>query len=122
MNNYIIDPAWIYWVNICEAVKIVFIVIAALSTSVLAALLIVAFADKLVFDDVDADCAKTKKFIRFVIPVTLLSTAAAIFIPNATTLIGMKVTELITQSNIDLSADALKSVVDYIVDAIKSLK
>ena len=122
MNNYIIDPAWIYWVNICEAVKIVFITIAVLSACVLAAFLIIPFVDKLVFDDVDADHAKAKKFIRFVIPVTLLSTAAAIFIPDATTLIGMKVTELIHQSNIDLSADALKSVVDYIVDAIKSLK
>ena len=122
MNNYIIDPAWIYWVNICEAVKITFITIAALSASVLVALLIVAFAHKFVYDDVDVDYAKTKKFIRFVIPVTLLSTAAAIFIPDATTLIGMKVTELITQSNLGLSADALKGVVDYIVEAIKSVK
>ena len=122
MNNYIIDPAWIYWVNICDAVKTMFIVIAVLSASVLVALLIATVADELVFDDVDADYAKIKKLIRFVISVTLLSTAAAIFIPNATTLIGLKVTELVTQSNIDFSTDALKSVVDYIVEAIKSVK
>lgn len=122
MTNYIIDPAWIYWANICEAVKTMFIVIAVLSASVLVALLIATVADELVFDDVDADYAKIKKLIRFVIPVTLLSTAAAIFIPDATTLIEMKVTELVTRNSIELSGDAIKSVVDYIVDAIKSLK
>lgn len=52
----------------------------------------------------------------------LFATAAAIFIPDATTLIEMKVTELVTRNNIELSGDAIKSAVDYIVDAIKSLK
>ena len=122
MTNYIIDPAWIYWANMCEAFKIMSTVVAALSACVLVALLIATFADELVYGDVDADYAKIKKLIRFVIPVTLLSTAAAIFIPDATTLIEMKVAELVTRNNIEFSGDAIKSVVDYIVDAIKSLK
>ena len=122
MTNYIIDPAWIYWANMCEAFKIMSTVVAALSACVLVALLIATFADELVYGDVDTDYAKIKKLIRFVIPVTLLSTAAAIFIPDATTLIEMKVAELVTRNNIEFSGDAIKSVVDYIVDAIKSLK
>lgn len=121
MTNYIIDPAWVYWANVCDAIKTIFVVIAVLSVFTIAIPLFCVFLEK-VMGDAAQDYAIIGKICRFTIPIMLFATAAAIFIPDATTLIEMKVTELVTRNNIELSGDAIKSVVDYIVDAIKSLK
>lgn len=121
MTNYIIDPAWVYWASVCDAIKTTFEVIAVLSVFTIATPLLFVLLEKVMGEDT-RDYAIVGKIRRFTIPIMLFATAAAIFIPDATTLIEMKVTELVTRNNIELSGDAIKSVVDYIVDAIKSIK
>ena len=120
MTNYIIDPAWVYWANVLGVLKKVFAFVAVLS----AITAIGALIAKLAINEIDDSCGHhlARKIFRVMFPIALLFIASAIFIPATETIIAMKVAELATRENVALSVDAIKSVVDYIVDAIKILK
>lgn len=108
--NYIIDPMWFYWISVIDSVVMVFValfVVSLVSTLVL-------FAIK-IFDDPGT---LNKPFIISVI-VLSVSTLAITFIPSKDVLIGMKVAELATYDNADITVDTIKSIVDYILQAIK---
>ena len=125
--NYIIDPKWVYWTGACENISI----FAYLVGGILAAASVVAWA-VYAFWRVDEYCSRNdddiklnKKFIKWNIIATVSSIllfAIGIFIPSSETLIMMKVAELATQENVGLTADKLKEITDYIIEAIKSIK
>lgn len=121
MNTYIIDPMWIYWINVCDALKGVSIGIAVLAAIALV-IAMVCMAENAKYGVEDKDYLSSRKAFLISLPICLFFTMASIFIPSTKTLIEMAVAKLATQENIELSVDALKFVVDYIVETIKSIK
>jgi hypothetical protein len=54
--------------------------------------------------------------------VSVISIIAAIFIPSREALIEMQVAKFVTYENAELSIDAVKSIIDYIINAVQNLK
>lgn len=121
MNTYIIDPMWIYWINVCGALKGVAIGIAIVAVSAMVIALI-GMAENARYGVEDKDYRSARKVFWISLPILLVFTFAAIFIPSTKLLMEMEVAKLATRENIELSVDALKSVVDYIAETIKSIK
>lgn len=112
--NYIVDPSWVYWMNVADAVKIAALVGGGVFT-VISVIAIPLFLDGGEWKDVK------KWAMPFMVAVVALL-VAGIFIPSKETLITMKVAELATKENITLTAQQLKEIVDYIINALKELK
>jgi hypothetical protein len=68
------------------------------------------------------DYAKIRKWAIPITSVGIILILAGVFIPSKETLITMKVAELATKENITLTAQQLKEIVDYIINALKELK
>ena len=114
MNEYIINPAWFYWIDIVSGIKII---MALLAVAALIATLITALIS---FDETDTDTSKNfeKKALKMLI-VTIVCIIIALFIPSKEILIEMQIAKYATWENAEWTADAIKDVVDYIVNAIK---
>ena len=112
MNGYIINPAWFYWVNVVNGLKIVAIICATVG-AVACIPLIYAVLDE------DDDYLKP---LWIVGACTVVCIIAAVFIPTKNTLIEMQIAKFATWENAEWTVDAVKDAVDYIVNAIGSLK
>ena len=116
--NYIVDPSWVYWLDVSDTLKIVCIILGILG--------VVGAAIAIPLACIDAyDKEDYKGIMKWAVPlvfVAALSVLAGIFIPSKQTLIGMKVAELATKENVTLTAQQLKEIVDYIINALKELK
>lgn len=113
MNGYIIDPVWFYWVNVATGIKIVAIVSAYVSLIACIPLAITVYGEE------DDDYLK---LLRVTMVVAVLSILGAIFVPTKETLIEMQIAKYATWENAEWTVDAVKDAVDYIVNAISSLK
>lgn len=112
--NYIVDPSWVYWMNVADAIKCVVLVVGGTFglISIIAIPITLGCND---WEDV------RKWAIPFIVSAAVLL-LAGVFIPSKKTMITMKVAELATKENITLTAQQLKEIVDYIINAIKELK
>ena len=122
MMNYIINPAWFYWLSVCHGMKTVVLVAAILMLFPCVGFFVEACANAECsgWDDEDAQRSlKTCKkwFIRSLVLFVVFA-----FIPSKNTLIEMQVARFATYDNAAWTLDAVKSAVDYIVEAIKELK
>lgn len=137
MNNYIIDPAVFYWMNVLGALQTVLAIVGAF---LIVAGFIFVFGyyyqkneaidykwdDKVakhvkVIDPDDMAIAKTLlKWAKITIPFSIICIIASIFIPGKVTSIEMLVARTATFDNVNMTVDGVKELVDYIVNAIKS--
>ena len=117
MNGYIINPAWFYWIDVVNAVKGFAIV------SAIVLLLGTGLVSLLFMDDVFGD---ERERYNKILPKTAIAGVifllAAIFIPSKETLIEMQIAKYATWENAEWTVDTIKDVVDYIVNAIGSIK
>ena len=116
--NYIVDPSWVYWMNISDAMKMVCLLIGGIG--MVAMIIAVPICVAEAFDD--SDYATIRKWAIPIASVSIILILAGVFIPSKETLITMKVAELATKENITLTAQQLKEIVDYIINALKELK
>ena len=117
MNGYIISPAWFYWVDVVDAVNCFAIVLAIIL------LLGAGFVGFMFMDDVFYDeRERYGKIIPKAAIVGVIFLLAAILIPSKETLIEMQIAKYATWENAEWTVGALKDAVDYIVDAINSIK
>lgn len=116
MNGYIINPAWFYWVSVVDAIKAIMFIIAAI--------LLIGVGIALFISMIDADFDKdeNKKTMLKVAIVGIVCLIIAIFIPSKQILIEMQIAKYATWENAEWTVDAIKDTVDYIVDAIGSIK
>ncbi len=119
MNGYIINPMWFYWVNIANTAKTAFGILAGI-LFLLGLCSVWALIDSDLFDDEETE--KYWKATRWVIAGGLVCLIAAIFIPTKNTLIEMQIAKYATWENAEWTVGAIKDAVDYIVDAIGSIK
>lgn len=128
MNHYIIDPAVFYWMNVLSIVHILTIVIFSLG-------LILTFIG--IICDImymynfktyprvcehDGEIAKIWHKVAIIAGiVSAISGILMIFVPDKTTSIEMLIARTATYENAQLTVQGIKEVVDYIVQAIKSI-
>lgn len=114
MNGYIINPAWFYWINIVDGIKIIMSLLAVAS-------LVASFLSALISLD-DTDTATSKKFEKMALKmfiVAIVCIIISLFIPSKETLIEMQIAKYATWENAEWTVDAIKDLADYIANAIK---
>ena len=117
--NYIINPAVFYWMSVVDA--ICFWAVGSAVLSGFAA--IILFCIKTFDGCLDEDDEKTiSKYIKPLSIVCIVSIVVTIFTPSKNTMIQMLVAKCATYDNANWTLETIKSAVDYIVEAIKSLK
>ena len=117
--NYIINPAVFYWMSVVDA--ICFWAVGSAALSGVAA--VILFCIKYFDDYLDANGVKSmNKIIKTLSIVCIVSIVVTIFTPSKDTMIQMLVAKCATYDNANWTLETIKSAVDYIVEAIKSLK
>ncbi len=126
--DYIINPAWFYWIEVVNGLKGV--AIGTLAVSIVCAILFCAFyfGAKSMIRQFPSCCSEEKARLPiykkgFTISCIVLPIAicAVVFIPSKTVLIEMMVARVATYDNVALTVDGIKSVVDYIVNAFQTI-
>lgn len=127
--NYIINPSWFYWLGVVESMRGFMLAVFIVSiVGIGAALIIIPVDVKLVQDypDVCDFEKKTVQFftkaLKFAIGVCIVTVLFLVFVPSKETLIEMMIAKQATYENATWTVDAVKSAVDYIIQAIQSLK
>lgn len=127
--NYIINPSWFYWLGVVNSMRgfmIAAFVIAIIIIGV--ALIVIPWNTYIIreFPNVSDDERKTLRFftkaLKVAIGVCVASGLFLVFVPSKETLIEMMIAKQATYENATWTVDTLKSAVDYVVQAIQSLK
>lgn len=127
--NYIINPSWFYWLGVVNSMRgfmLAAFIVAVIAVGV--ALTVISWTTSMIreFPNVTDDDRKTRQFftkaLKPAIGVCILSALFLIFVPSKDTLIEMMIAKQATYENATWTLDALKSAVDYVVQAIQSLK
>lgn len=127
--NYIINPSWFYWLGVVESMR--YFMIAAFIISIAAiivAIIIVPVDISMIrdFPDMSDDERKSIQFFTKVLKAAIwalvISGLILLFAPSKETLIEMMIAKQATYENATWTLDALKSAVDYVIQAMQSLK
>jgi len=118
--TYIINPSWVYWLNVLNTVHIIAGIIAVLS-GIGSAVLV--FGLMLMYDDyVGTDTyTQLRRAAKIFFIIFIITVLGAIFIPSSETMLTMKMTELATKENIQYTSEQLKELIDYIIMAVKTI-
>ena len=128
MTNYIINPAVFYWMNVLNIVHILTIVVFSLGLI----LTFIGITCDIIYMynfknyphacEHDGEVAKIWHKVAVIASVvSVISGLIMIFVPDKTTSIEMLVARTATYENAQLTVQGIKEVVDYIVQAIKSI-
>lgn len=118
--NYIIDPMWFYWMSVADNLLVTCAVIGGLFgilSMVFGAILITNMEYGPNYDDYK----KAKKALKVFMPLSILFILLSVFIPSKEILIEMQIAKFATYENAEWTIDAIKGLVDYIVEAMKSV-
>ena len=127
--NYIINPSWFYWLGVVNSMRgfmLAAFIVAIIIIGV--ALIIIPVNVKLIWDypRISDDERKVVRFftraLKVSIGVCIVAVLFLVFVPSKETLIEMMIAKQATYENATWTVDALKSAVDYVVQAIQSLK
>lgn len=127
--NYIINPSWFYWLGVVESMR--HFMIAAFIISIAAnivAIIIIPVDMRIIrdFPDMSDDERKSVQFFTKVLKAAIwalvISGLILLFVPSKETLIEMMIAKQATYENATWTVDTLKSAVDYVIQAIQSLK
>lgn len=119
--TYMISPMWFYWISVINNVIVAFQVVAFISgIALLCCILFIIFTE--VAQDKIVSYEEEKKImisiIKLIAPVFVISVFGIILIPTREVLIEMQVAKFATTENAQWTLDAIKSAVDYIIQAI----
>lgn len=115
--TYIINPMWFYWVNVVSAIRIIAIFIVVFGGMALGIGFILKLGNA-EYGERDADYRAGKCLVKISLVPFIICLLLCIFLPNKETLIEMQVAKFATVENTQWTLDAIKSAVDYIVQAI----
>lgn len=127
--NYIINPSWVYWLNIVNGIDIVSAIVCAilgimtLCGTIWYVCTLVGDADE---ERADWTSAKERKVLKPYLKagwiLTVLFLLVALFMPTKETLLEMQIARLATAENAEKALEAVKAAADYVVEALRSLK
>ena len=110
----IINPIYIYLINICNTLQILFDVVGALLTCF--GLIALLTTIDMYYEDTIAETKKTAK--KLLIPGIILI-VLAILLPDKETAYTMLIASQVTTTNIEAATNAAKDVIDYIAKVLK---
>jgi len=108
-----------YWMSVLDSIKTVSILFLILS-SVGIVICIGVFCANSCWDE--DDMALFKKFARVVTAVFAVSVLLVVFVPSEKTMTEMLIAKFATVENANWTLENVKNAVDYIVEAMKTLK
>lgn len=116
--DYIINPMWIYWINVLDGLKLLSIVLTgiAIGCTILVGITWVSMS---MSDEEEKSVLKWLKIFFF---CALSFVIIAIFLPSKETMIEMLVARFATHSNIALGVEQVKEIVDYIITTLNTVK
>lgn len=123
MNGTIINPAVFYWMSVLDSTRSVCMALLVIAGIICFLLSIFHFVVS-VEDDYDGDefKNKVKKGILILAICCAVFALVLIFIPTKETMVEMLVAKTVTYENAQWTVDTVKEVVDYIIQAIKTLQ
>lgn len=131
MNNYIIDPAVFYWMNVMSIMQTVFAIFGSILT--LSGIgFIIGYCynhhekndysdESSYFKNYESYEKICKYWSRVLLTIGLPLIIASIFIPSKQTSIEMLVARTATFENVDWTVAQVKEIVDYIVSSLKGI-
>lgn len=119
--DYIINPAWFYWLSVYDGLKTFSIAFAILSFVILIVIIICYFVE---IDSGTAERYLTiyKRWILLCFVVCISSMLIAVFVPGKQTMIEMQVASIATKTNAEWTIEQLKGITDYIIERIQAVK
>lgn len=122
----IIDPKIFYWINAISNIQVACLsigIILGIAFFIFFAFTIYYKSEEYCEDDEDDNKTLNSliKVIRWTFIGFLVCTIFAIFIPDETTLTKMLIAKNITYDFLESGTEAAKELVDYIINAIKSI-
>lgn len=143
MTDYIIDPAVFYWINVLSIMQTVFAVIGGFALTAFIALFITFLYKRYwlsepekpdkdsrydveryqremrIYENDLKDLRMTKKYMMITLVAGGLMILVSIFIPGKQTSVEMLIARTATFDNVNWTAQQVKEIVDYIVNALK---
>ena len=126
MANYVIDPQVFYWMNVLEILHNILGVFGGVCAIAFVCLLIGWIYNSWEYKrgSYESNLFYLKECRRWTIVTGIIGfvfITAAIFIPGRTTGIEMLIAKTVTFDNVNWTVQQMKDIVDYIVQAIKSI-
>ena len=119
--DYIINPMWVYWIHVIDTLKWICLGLSVCS-GIGIGIALICYFENIGYGADDQDVLASKKAFRFLIPIFCISLIISIFAPSETTMLKMLIAKIATKSNVDMTVESIKSVVDYIVESIQKIK
>ena len=127
--TYMISPMWFYWISVINNVIVAFQMVAFISgIALLCCILFIIFTECeeekknfIIFTDYEEEKKNIISIIKLIVPVFVISVFGIILIPTRDVLIEMQVAKFATTENAQWTLDAIKSAVDYIIQAIEQM-
>lgn len=124
MSGSIIPPSYFYLLSVCDNLSQLFSIAMVLSLFLMLGLGIayLVISTDAWNEEEDQTCKRLLRMMKRVLFLLPFFAVGAVFVPSKTTLLSMMVAKIATYENAELTVDAIKEAVDYIVAAIASLK
>lgn len=127
--NYIINPGWFYWLGVVESMRGFMLAAFLISIAlIVVSLIIIPMNTSMIrdFPDMSDDERKSVQFFTKVLKAAIwalvISGLILLFVTSKETLIEIMIAKQATYENATWTLDALNSAVDYVIQAIQSLK
>ena len=126
MSNPIINPLWIYLIDVAGSIITVAVTLMVLLGVglVFGATFYIMWRVNEYYEDDDDDVRDNKLFLRLLKRGAIafaLSALLVTFIPSEKTMYTMFAASYITEENVELTGDAIKDTVDYIFEKVDEL-
>ena len=116
----IISPWWIYVYGIIETLNEAFVAVSV--CAVIAAIILVVLCIINYINREDEIVNTFKPWIKPAIALFAISGMIALFVPSQDTLIYMQIARYSTPENLEQVVETTKDAVDYVIDAVQSIK
>ena len=111
--TYIINPMWFYWMHVFENAR-VFLGLVIVGCIGCAAIYAALWVENCISDK------KLKNIETTFLIIFVLCVLLYIFLPSKEAIIEMIVAKYATVENGEMTVEAIKNLVDYIIEAVKS--
>ena len=117
--TYYVDPSVFYWINVCNgiySVSLVIMVLSVIAFGVVALIIYFKKDDGYEFDDIK----EILKVLKITIAMAITSLLLVVFVPDKKTCIEMLIAKNVTVENVNTTIDGTKELIDYIFEKVNT--
>ena len=114
--SYYINPIWFYLCNVCDSIRITFLLIGGVSFFFSTVGSVVAY-----FDGFEVDMSKELKTCKKVCVISGIVLFLGLLTPSKQTCMEMMIASLVTHENVTEVKSEVYEIVDYVVDKLDSV-